>query len=81
LKDVLDYFYTIFLPQILVKRHEHTLIFSVCTSKLALLLEGHTAGMAYFFFIAMNAVKFDKSILHAHWIVGQQEGCRVLQAF
>jgi hypothetical protein len=79
LKDVLAYFYTIFLTHILVKRHEHTLIFSVCTCKLALLLEGHTAGMAYFFFyIAMNAIKFDKSILHAHWIVGQQEGCRVL---
>jgi hypothetical protein len=34
-----------------------------------------------FFYIAMYAIKFDKSVLRALWIVGQQEGCQVLQAF
>jgi hypothetical protein len=31
--------------------------------------------------MAMIAIKYDKRILHAHWIVGQQEGCLELQAF
>jgi hypothetical protein len=74
---VLAYFYTIFLARVLAKTHEHTLFSSVCTSKLSLLLEGHTAGMAYFFYVAMNAIKFDKSILHYYvpiGLLGSQKG-------
>jgi hypothetical protein len=51
-------------------RLERKLIFSVFISKLALLPEGNTAGMSNFFYIAMIAMKYDKSILHANWIVG-----------